>query len=86
MLCPADLGVRGVAYEYGMDYGTLKTFAERKMEGLKQGVWSAADAGSSEPLPYMVMACTSPEKSWSWEDPAYAGPMQAAAFSPIAKI
>src|SRR5258708_12480227 len=56
----------------------LKTFAE--MEGLKPE-YVRAYAGSSEPLHYMVLAFTSPEKSLVMGDPAYEAPMQAASFS-----
>ena len=74
----ADLGVRGGRYEYGMTTELLKTFAE--MEGLKPE-YVRAYAGSSEPLHYMVLAFTSPEKSLVMGDPAYEAPMQAASFS-----
>jgi len=74
----ADLGVRGGRYEYGMARDLLKTFAE--MEGLKPE-YIRAYAGSSEPLHYMVLAFTSPEKSLVMGDPAYEAPMQAALYS-----
>jgi len=74
----ADLGVRGGRYEYGMTTELLKTFAE--IEGLKPE-YVRAYAGSSEPLHYMVLAFTSPEKSLVMGDPAYEAPMQAASFS-----
>jgi histidinol-phosphate aminotransferase len=50
------------------------------MEGLKPE-YVRAYAGSSEPLHYMVLAFTSPEKSLVMGDPAYEAPMQAASFS-----
>src|SRR5882757_3706072 len=74
----AELGVRGGRYEYGMTTELLKTFAE--MEGLKPE-YVRAYAGSSEPLHYMVLAFTSPEKSLVMGDPAYEAPMQAALYS-----
>jgi len=74
----ADLGVRGGRYEYGMTTELLKTFAE--IEGLKPE-YVRAYAGSSEPLHYMVLAFTSPEKSLVMGDPAYEAPMQAASYS-----
>ncbi|MCU1241972.1 MAG: aminotransferase class [Candidatus Acidoferrum typicum] len=74
----ADLGVRGGRYEYGMTQELLKTFAE--IEGLKPE-YVRAYAGSSEPLHYMVLALTSPEKSLVMGDPAYEAPMQAASYS-----
>src|SRR5712664_1319644 len=74
----ADLGVRGGRYEYGMARDLLKTFAE--MEGLKPE-YVRAYAGSSDPLHYMVLALTAPEKSLVMGDPAYEAPMQAASFS-----
>src|SRR6202040_3596898 len=74
----ADLGVRGGRYEYGMTQELLKTFAE--IEGLKPE-YVRAYAGSSEPLHYVVLAFTSPEKSLVMGDPAYEAPMRAASDS-----
>src|SRR5258707_14486951 len=74
----ADLGGGAGRYEYGMTTDRVKPSGE--MEGRKPG-YVRAYAGSSEPLHYMVLAFTSPEKSLVMGDPAYEAPMQAASFS-----
>src|SRR6266700_751479 len=73
-----DMAPQGGRYSYWLKEEFEKTFAE--MEGLKPE-YLGVFPGSSEPLHFSVLACTSPTRSYVTADPGYEAGMRAAKIS-----
>ncbi len=74
----ADMAPQGGRYSYWLKEEFIKTFTE--LEGLKPE-YVRVFPGSSEPLHFSVLSCTSPTKSYVTADPGYEAGMRAAKFS-----